>query len=203
MRPGEAPWPGKEDLLEAELNPYAPPKTDVAAPGKRQGGVSGCWQDGKLLVMTKDFVLPDRCVKCNLPAEGYRLRRNLSWHHPAFYLFILIHILLYVIVALAVRKTARIEVGLCPAHRSERRLAITVAWLLVLAGVAISIVGVMYFNSEAAPLAAICGAILLISGAVCGVWGSQPVVAKKIDDRFVWLAKVTPEFLAEYPVWLS
>src|SRR4051794_1182427 len=30
-------------------------------------------REGSLLVMSPDAVLPDRCVKCNAPAEGRRL----------------------------------------------------------------------------------------------------------------------------------
>src|SRR5438045_334031 len=43
---------------------------------------NGIWRDGKTLVMMKEAFLPDRCVKCNGPANGYRLRRRLSWHEP-------------------------------------------------------------------------------------------------------------------------
>ena len=46
----------------------------------------GVWRDQSTLVMTKDATLPDYCVKCDAPANGFRLKRNLSWHEPALYL---------------------------------------------------------------------------------------------------------------------
>ena len=57
----------------------------------------------------------------NAPAEGYTKKFNLSWHHPALYLIVLAGVLIYVIVALIVRKTARVNIPLCPAHRAKRR----------------------------------------------------------------------------------
>src|SRR4051794_37594891 len=102
-----------------EFNPYAPPEAEVvhAPSGRDEGGV---WRDGLLLVMSKDGELPDRCLKCNLPAHGWRLKRNLSWHPQGWYLLILLHVLVYVIAALIVRKKATIMVPLCECHRRRR-----------------------------------------------------------------------------------
>ena len=33
--------------------------------------------------------LPDRCVVSNQPAEGFTLKRKLTWRHPALYLLVL------------------------------------------------------------------------------------------------------------------
>jgi len=52
--------------------------------------MAGVWRDNKTLVMTKDALLPDQCVKCNAPAHGFKLKRKLTWHHPALYLIILV-----------------------------------------------------------------------------------------------------------------
>ena len=51
-----------------EFNPYAAPVTDITRPAL-EGEI---WRDGKVLVMTRQAWLPDRCVKCNAPTT-YRL----------------------------------------------------------------------------------------------------------------------------------
>lgn len=38
---------------------------------------AGLWRQGELLVMGKDAVLPDICVKTGLPAGGHRIQRSL------------------------------------------------------------------------------------------------------------------------------
>ena len=45
----------------------------------------GVWRDGKIIVMSHDASFPDRCVKCNQPAAGYRLKRKLTWHPSGWY----------------------------------------------------------------------------------------------------------------------
>ena len=175
----------------AEFNPYEAPKSEVAPRPAHADGDWGVWRAGPLLVMLKDAELPDRCVKCNAPAEGRRLRRNLSWHPPAWYLLLLFNILIYVIVALIIRKTARIEVGLCADHRSRRRRAIAVGWISSLAGLGLIIAGAGAENGWLA----LFGVAALLFGLIFGIVGAQPVVPARIDDHYVWLKKVHPDYL--------
>ena len=93
------------------------------------------WRSGNALVMHRNAVLPDRCVKTNKPAQGRRLKRKLYWHHPALYLLILLNILIYLIVAIAVRKKAIIEIGVSHETLSKRKRAIIVSWIMSLAGI--------------------------------------------------------------------
>ena len=84
----------------SDVNPYASPSSTNQPPVLAAEVVSqGLYCKGRVLVMHKRAVLPDRCVKSNQPAEGRRLRRNLYWHHPAIYLTILISLLIYIICA--------------------------------------------------------------------------------------------------------
>jgi hypothetical protein len=62
---------------------------------RRGEPVGSLFRDGNKLVMLKDAVLPDRCARCNAPAEGFR----------ATFRFL----------------PMKIEVGLCPAHRKRHR----------------------------------------------------------------------------------
>src|SRR5918992_369607 len=63
------------------MNPYASPQS-VFGPFQLAEEPRGAWRDGDLLVLRRDGVLPDRCIKCNRPAEGYRQERKLNWVHP-------------------------------------------------------------------------------------------------------------------------
>ncbi|HUY92595.1 MAG TPA: hypothetical protein VMV10_27900, partial [Pirellulales bacterium] len=79
----------------ADINPYAAPQHEVVVDALLAEPGDGVWRDGAVLAMHKRAVLPDRCVKCNRPAGGGRLKRSLSWHHPAWFLLILISLWIY------------------------------------------------------------------------------------------------------------
>lgn len=182
----------------SDFNPYAAPKADLHAPRLAGDGME-IWRDNKVLVMTKGAVLPDRCLKCNAPAEGYRLRRKLSWHPSAYYLIILINLILYVIVALIVRYTAKAEFPLCPIHRRRRRWGIINGWLLALLGFATLFGGAV--DNDHAGYYVFGGLVLVVAGLVYGLVRSQIPRPSKIDKSFVWLKGVSPRFLAELPNW--
>ena len=40
------------------------------------------WRRKREIVVGKDTPFPDRCVCCNAPANSFKLKRDLSWHHP-------------------------------------------------------------------------------------------------------------------------
>src|SRR5438445_9109093 len=103
-------------------NPYASPREAGYNPGQAvfNAPFAGLWAQGDLLVMHKLAPLPDICLKSNLPSTR-RLKRSLSWHHPGYYFFILLHILIYIIVALIVRKSATIYVPLTDEWFIRRR----------------------------------------------------------------------------------
>ena len=164
-----------------------------------EGGGLSIWRQGRTLVTRREAVLPDRCVKCNAPANGNKLRRNLSWHHPAYYLFVLLNLLIYVIVALIVRKQAKISVGLCESHRSRRARAIATAWSVVLAGAGLIVAAILYEKSWPALI----GILLLLAGAIYGSVRGRIVTARRIDDKHVWLNGVCSQYLDTLPEWLG
>ncbi len=180
------------------INPYNAPQASLVpqtAPGR-------IWRQGDLLVVQKgsNLELPDRCVKCNAPAEGRRLRRKLYWHHPALFLLVLLNLILYAIVAMAVRKSADLRIGICERHLARRRQATVTGWMLALAGLALVIIGAARLQkNEAVLYAVITGASLIVGGVVFGIVGSNVVTAKKIDEYFAWVKGVCPEYLAELP----
>lgn len=167
-----------------------PPPPSLGLPG------AGIWRDGKTLVMTKDAVLPDRCVKCNAFTQG-RLKRKLSWHHPAYFILLLVAWLIYLIVSMVVRKRATVELGLCDEHRAKRRNYIWVTLLLALGGFA------GFFLAIAAEdgTPALIGLLMLITALIFGLIATRVTYPQKIDDRFVWLRGVNDEYLNQFPPW--
>lgn len=112
----------------SEIDPYAPPKAALDTPLVITAGGSELKVVGDKLITPTMVILPDRCVKCNEDSAGYRLKKTLYWHHPAFYLFLMGNILLYALVAGLARKKAVVTFALCPEHRSKRTNALLLGW---------------------------------------------------------------------------
>jgi hypothetical protein len=179
-----------------EFNPYAAPEfsrsTEQPLADPNEG--RGVWHDRDILVMAKIARLPMRCVKCNEPATS-RLRRTLYWHSPVFYV-LLVSPVIYIIVALIIRKSLKFEVPLCDEHRARRRGAILFSWLVGLAGLAICFAPAIDSNYTPAIFV---GLIMIVFGLIYGTVRSQVVSARKIDDTHAWIRNVSPLYLAELP----
>ncbi len=161
------------------------------------GLASGVWRDKSTLVMSQGVALPDRCIKCNEPAHGFRLKRKLTWHHPAIYFLIVVAVLLYLIVAMILRKTATVEIGLCEMHRAKRRKNILITWLLFLLGVAGFTMAI--FAADSTYL--LVGVIFLLGALIYGLMVVRVVAPSKIDEKFVWLRGVNKNYLDQLPQW--
>ena len=167
--------------------PYFPPPMH---------GLQTIWRHKSTLVLTKETPLPNRCVKCNEPT-GERLKRKLTWHHPAIYLTILISILVYAVIAMVLRKTATVNIGLCEDHLNTRRRNLAITWVLGIAGVlCLPLAGIL----EDATFVGI-GSLLILTTAIFGTVTLRVVVPSKIDDHFVWLKGINADYLQQFPQW--
>lgn len=186
----------------ANVNPYAAPQigTYSAQPAMQQP-FAGLWRQDKLLVMHRSAPLPDICLKSNQKATQ-RLKRSLSWHHPAVYFLVLIHILLYVVVALVIRKTAVIHIGLSDEWIAIRRRRMMIAWGLVLLGIVTAFATIPLAEFEWSPLLILAGIVLFLGGTIYGVAACRLVVPKRMTDEYIWLKGVHPEFLARLEPWM-
>lgn len=178
------------------VNPYAAPQANLAlGPPPVPAAVQGVWRSGDKLVVCKGYPLPGRCVVCN-QETSFRWHKTFSWV-PGWVHILVFWLLIYLIVYLSVRKQADLAVPLCREHDDKRKRDTTLSWVLCLVGV------VMMFGCIAASESLV-GLILLtafgtiIAGVVLSVKGSvvRPV---KIDNTYVWLKKVNPEYLAALP----
>ena len=184
-------------MSASDFNPYAAPRSfaPVEAPLDE-----GLWQTGQLLLLRKGTDLPDRCVKCNAPADGRRLRRAFSWHHPAYFVLALAGLLIYVIVAMIVRQSITLQVGVCREHLVRRRWGILIGWCSAMAGLALIVLSWMPESPELFQLALCTGLGLLVAGPIYGLWRSQIVWARKIDKEYAWVSGVCNEYLAQLPL---
>lgn len=167
-------------------NPYAPPKAAL-----EDEPIHDYWREGNVLVMKQDSALPARCVKCNEPAVEPMKERRFYWHHPGWYLFILINIVVYAIIAMIVRKKARVAVGLCPKHLLRRRIFLAIGWGSFLFGLAAIFSGLSPDRGDMV----LVGISLLLIGIIAGMIGSRIVYPSRITKEEVRLKGCGNEFL--------
>jgi GYF domain 2 len=161
------------------------------------GSPSGIWRSGRQLVTSVNATLPRRCLKCNAPADGKPIKRKLYWHPPLVYLAFFLGILVYVVIALVIRKNGLAFVSICHSHRSARRIVILVSWLLVIGGLVAGIAGIA---NDSGWLGGIGGAAFL-GGLIFGIVRGRLVVAQRITKDHMWLGGCGDEFVAGFPEW--
>jgi hypothetical protein len=177
----------------AEINPYAPPVDDVVPP--RTGQTHQAFRQLDLAVVSLyDPRLPDRCVICNQPGNGKRIRRSLLWHPQWVYMTILIGLLIYWIIAAIVQKRATIEHSLCETHAARRRNGVILMVGGVVGGIGIMLVGVF---SETLALLAV-GPIAVLVCVIAGAITARTLTPARIDDYYAWLNVGRP-FLESLP----
>jgi hypothetical protein len=180
---------------------YVAPPAPVLpyASGPAANNETNLWVEGDTLVVRNGTTLPPRCVKCNAPVTSAPLTKKFWWHHPGYYLLILLHIIIYAVVAMIVRKSGTVRIGLCETHRLRRRNNILIAWSLSLLGLMLLIIGIAaHANSNGDSVLAILiglGPLTAIVGLIWGIVGARILRPKKIDDHFLWLAGASLDFL--------
>jgi len=175
--------------MSEQPNPYAPPRQESDYFPLQTGQGGGLRREGNLVVCSsRGTVFPPRCVICNEPAP-HRLRRKLYWHPPGYYAIICIGALFYVIVALIVRKTAELELGLCTAHSARRRNGILLGWI----GVPVCLVGGVVL-ADIAPELMLLGWLAGFGCLIAAVLMVRLIQPRRIDETTAWL-KVGKPFL--------
>ena len=142
-------------------------------------------------------------MKCDAPADGYRLRKKFYWHPSGYYLLIFFPgILIYAIVALIIRKKTSIAIGLCPIHWRKRRRAILIGLLAFLLGLAGLISGVAISTTSRennGVFVVLAGVGLILFSALWAIYGVRVLWPRKVDDRNAWYAGASAEFLRSIP----
>ena len=182
--------------MSQDLNPYAPPRATLEAPPDE--GLE-LWRAGKILVCRRDAVFPERCVKCNAPAEPPPVRYKLAWHSSWWYLLILVYVLIYFVVALIVRKRAEIHVGLCEKHQRRRILSRWIGW----GGLAAIIAAIYIGGAYGIGGLALAGLLAILPWAFVAIILSPQLRAARIDKDYVRVRGCGKEFLASLPEFIE
>jgi hypothetical protein len=123
--------------------------------------------------------LPLPCVKCGAPANGKPVNKNFSWHPPALYLVALVGLLIYVIVAMIVRKSMRLTVPLCAQHAQRRSVAVTLSWVIPLVSIADAFI-LPNFGVDGG-IVALISVVMVLTGIVIWAIVDYPIRPKSID----------------------
>lgn len=175
--------------MESPQNPYAAPSAPL-----EDLSIDRVWRDGKVLVAPRTADLPPRCVKCGQPAETMK-KRTFFWHHPALYLLLLCYMILYLIVALIVRKRATLTVGLCSKHAAKRRNGILLGWGGALAGIVLAILG----GGQDSCGVMIAGAVLFLGTIIAGMFMARIMYAQHMDSVYARMKGCGEGFLSTLP----
>lgn len=185
--------------MSQSLNPYAPPLAEL-----RTASDEHCWRDGPLVVLRAGHDFPPRCVCCNAPARPPRWARRFIWHSPWLYLLIVLNILIYIVVALLVRRSVKLHPALCTVHR-------TVRWRRRLTGLAVFIVGMgVLFTGTANTVPSLAtlreaqfaaGVLVLLAGIAIAAREPAILAASRIDGREVRVRGAGERFLASLPAY--
>lgn len=154
----------------------------------------GVWRDGSLMVMTKETVLPNRCVKCNAPASKL-LKRTVEWY-PRYVIWVFIFIrIVGLILYFCTRKRVTVYIGLCEDHINRRRFGMLIGGLILLLGF-MAFFGAM--SSEAFGIVFL-GLLLILAGIIVMVTVWRTITAKKIEEPYVWVKGIHSDFLETLP----
>lgn len=168
-------------------DPYAPPESAVSTTK-----TDGCRREGKFVIVPIGEDLPPRCILCNAPAQTPVKSKKVSWHSVWWVLLILVNILLYIIVALIVRKRAEVSPGFCAEHIAQRKKRGAISLLVALACFVGS--GLLFFvqSSALAGLPLIPAFCAMIYAAVA----TGTVHATEISKTYIKLKGCKEPFLA-------
>jgi hypothetical protein len=179
---------GKQVLSYA--TPYAGPQPAVAG--------MPVWRDKGAFVTVDKTSLPDVCVKCGAHGRGRRYRRTYYWHEPLVYLTILAGLLLYIILAMVVRKKATVEFSLCETHAAKRRNGILGGWAVVGLGILMFVGAGAGVIDEPAALVVL-GIVCVFGGLIAASMAARTLYPQKIQKPYVWLRGSGKPFREMFP----
>jgi hypothetical protein len=186
-------------------NPYNAPKSSSKISAASPGSNQGIWRDGKKLVVHKQAVLPPICVKTNEPSQR-KIKRKYYWHHPAVYLAILVQVLIYIILAMVVRKKHELEVPITEQTGAKRRNGIAIGWVLALAAIALFVGSIAWMlqpgneaNAGYGVIALFLAAFMLVAGSIIGSRAAAILTPKRMTESATWFAGAHWEYLERFP----
>jgi hypothetical protein len=159
----------------------------------------GAWTHGNLLIASRDAALPPYCVKCGRPADARLLRRRFSWHPSWVYIFVLIALLVYAILATVLSKRTTLQLPLCSAHLEKYKMLKIAAIVLLLGSIPEMILAGSLLPENYMGWGIAAGFMALIAGLVCWILFNGVLRINRIDEHYGYFSKASDGFLAHLP----
>jgi len=159
----------------------------------------GAWAHGNLLIASRNAALPPYCVKCGRPADAKPLRRRFSWHPPWVYIFLLIALLVYAVLAAVLSKRTTLELPLCPAHFEKYKTLRILAAVLLLGSIPEMILAGAYLPNTYMGWGIFAGALAFVAGLVCLVMFNGVLRIARIDEHYGYFSRASAGFLVRLP----
>jgi len=159
----------------------------------------GAFRDGKLLIVTQGSQLPAICLECGQPISREPRKRTYYWHNPWLFFLILAGLLIYVIVALIVRKRFQLYLPLCETHRRARR---RVAWAAAFLLIGIIPVGILIGSTDtpnSGLWAVLVMFLMFFAGLACWALSSGPLRPTLINESYGRFKGTREAFLSQLP----
>jgi hypothetical protein len=133
---------------------------------------------GRDLVVPRSASLPAHCLKCGT-AASIPWRKKFYWHNSWVYFLILLNLLIYIIVAVVVRKQMELNLPLCDAHHADRKRYRLLGTLMLIGFVPAGLVLGANFSET---LGWTTGALMFVAGLVFWQMSTLGIRASKIDE---------------------
>jgi len=159
----------------------------------------GAWASGNLLIASRDAVLPPYCVKCGRPADAKPLRRRFSWHPSWVYIFLLIALLVYAILAAVLSKRTTLQLPLCSAHFEKYKTLRVLAAVLLLGSIPEMILAGVWLADNYMRWGIFAGAMAFLAGLVCLVMFNGVLRINRIDEHYGYFSRASEGFLRQLP----
>lgn len=175
--PREVPTP----FVTSEANPTA----GARPPWQRSAISHSVSTEGRDLVVPRDAEFPRICLMSGATEDLIEvpIRRQLTWHHPAVYLAILLNLLVYAILALIVRKKSSHRFYLSRTEKARHANWHRANWLIFLGSFG------MFFAAGASDRGelVLVGLAGLLASIVIYVAKVRLLQATRIDDTYTWV----------------
>jgi hypothetical protein len=159
----------------------------------------GAWSSGKLLIASRDAILPPCCIKCGRPAEPDFFPKKFRWHPQWLYIFVLIALLIYLILSLSISKRMKLQLPLCARHLEKYKSLRLAAAILLLGCIPEMIVAGNYLPESYLGYGIAAGLLALVAGLTCLIMFGALLRPTYIDQNYGYFANASPEFLSTLP----
>jgi hypothetical protein len=148
---------------------------------------------GRALVAPLQTQLPEVCVFTGGTEDLVRVKQRLTWHHPAIYLTVFWGLIIYVILALALRKTADVTYFMTRAEKKRRTIWHLCNWGIFLSTILWLVLGAAtkwHWSYWVAPVS-------FLASIVCYFLNVRLLYPQKIDDHCAEIRGISKDVLGK------